>query len=55
MGEPPTSSPKQIAVLEEIQRDPSKIPEIAGRLKREDPALFKELVQFVQSQHGGGG
>ena len=28
--------------------------EIAGRIKREDPGLFMELVQFFQSQQGGG-
>ena len=43
-------SPKLRVVLEEIMRDPSKINHIAARLYREDPALLRELVQFIQSQ-----
>ena len=43
-------SPRLIPVLQEIMRDQSELPEIAARLQREDPALFKELVQFLQSQ-----
>jgi tetratricopeptide (TPR) repeat protein len=43
-------SPKLRVVLEEIMRDPSKINDIAARLQREDPALFQELVAFIQSQ-----
>jgi hypothetical protein len=41
------------AVLAEIMRDRSKIQEIAARLQAEDPELFLELVQFIQSQQGG--
>jgi hypothetical protein len=33
-------------------RDQSKINDIAARLQREDPALFQELVAFIQSQQG---
>ena len=43
-------SPRLIPVLQEIMRDQSKLEEIAARLQREDPALFQELVQFIQSQ-----
>jgi tetratricopeptide (TPR) repeat protein len=43
-------SAKLLAVIEEIMRDQSKLQEIAARLQREDPALFQELVQFIQSQ-----
>jgi len=31
-------------------RDQSKIQEIADRLEAEDPELFMELVQFIESQ-----
>lgn len=47
-------SAKLRPVLEEIMRDQSRLPEIAGRLRGEDPELFKELVAFIQSQQGGG-
>ena len=43
-------SAKLHAVLEEIMRDQSKFQEIAARLQAEDPELFMELVQFIQSQ-----
>ena len=43
-------SAKLLPVLEEIMRDQSKLQEIAGRLQHEDPALFMELVAFIQSQ-----
>ncbi|MBM4164534.1 MAG: tetratricopeptide repeat protein, partial [Lentisphaerae bacterium] len=43
-------SPKLRAVLEEIMRDQSRFQEIAARLQRDDPALFQELVAFIQSQ-----
>jgi tetratricopeptide (TPR) repeat protein len=45
-------SPKLRAVLEEIMRDPSKLQEIAARLQRDDPALFQELLAFIESQQG---
>jgi hypothetical protein len=41
------------AVLERLRRDPSKIEEIATQLQREDPALFTELIEFIQSRQGG--
>ena len=31
-------------------RDPSKFQEIAARLQRDDPALFQELIAFIESQ-----
>ena len=50
MGNEP--SPKLRAVIEKMVRDQSKLQEIADRLQREDPALFQELVQFIESQQG---
>jgi tetratricopeptide (TPR) repeat protein len=47
-------SAKLRPVLEEIMRDQSKIQEIAARLQQEDPPLFMELVEFIQSQQGDG-
>jgi len=50
-GKPGTDpSPKLRAVLEEIMRDQTKLQEIAARLRRDDPALFQELLAFIQSQ-----
>ena len=46
-AEPPT---KLRAVIEQLMRDPSKAPDIFKKLQREDPALFKELIQWIQSQ-----
>jgi hypothetical protein len=37
-------------VIEQLTRDPSKASEIAAKLQHEDPALFMELVQWLQSQ-----
>jgi len=31
-------------------RDPSKVQEVAEKLQREDPALFMELLELIQSQ-----
>lgn len=47
---PAGPSPRLSPVLEEIKRDPSKLQEIAARLQSDDPALFQELVVFIQSQ-----
>ena len=43
-------SPKLRAVIEQLMRDPSNAQEIFGKLQREDPALFKELMQWIQNQ-----
>jgi len=43
-------SPKLRAAIEQLMRDPSKVQQLAAKLKREDPALFLELVQWSQSQ-----
>jgi hypothetical protein len=43
-------SAKLQVVLEEIMRDQLKFQEITARLQRDDPALFQELVAFIQSQ-----
>ena len=43
-------SPKLRAVLEQLMRDPSKASEIAGKLEREDPALLRELLEWIQNQ-----
>lgn len=44
------TSPRLRAVLEEIHRDPLKLRDLAAHLQREGPALFVELVAFMQSQ-----
>jgi tetratricopeptide (TPR) repeat protein len=43
-------SPKLRAVIEQMNRDPSKAQDIAAKLQREDPALFMELLELIQSQ-----
>ena len=43
-------SPKLRAVIEQMMRDPSKAQEIFKKLQGEDPALFEELIQFIQKQ-----
>ena len=40
------------AVIAELQRDPSKTPEIVMRLQRDNPALLTEVVQWIRSQKG---
>jgi len=37
-------------VIEQLMRDQSKAPEIGEKLQREDPELFMELMQWIQSQ-----
>ncbi|HRX55157.1 MAG TPA: hypothetical protein P5016_11625 [Verrucomicrobiales bacterium] len=49
-GEEP--SVKLRPVLDEIMRDQSRLQQVAEKLRAEDPALFKELVQFIQCQQG---
>ena len=34
-------------VIEQLKRDPSKCQEIGDRLKREDPKLFREFMQWM--------
>ena len=46
-AEPP---PKLRAVIEQLMRDPSKAPDIFKKLQGEDPALFEELIQWIQNQ-----
>jgi tetratricopeptide (TPR) repeat protein len=46
-NEPP---PKLRSVIGKLMGNPSKLPEIAGKLQREDPALFQELVQWLESR-----
>ena len=36
-------------MIELLVRDPSKVNEIAAKLQREDPALLKELLQWIQN------
>ncbi|MBF8277206.1 MAG: tetratricopeptide 2 repeat protein [Candidatus Brocadiaceae bacterium] len=43
-------SPKLRAVIEQLNRDPSKAQEIFGKLQREDPALLQELIPLIQRQ-----
>ena len=43
-------SPKLRAVIEELMRDPLKTPEIAAKLKREDPQLLIELTEWIKSR-----
>jgi hypothetical protein len=43
-------SAKLRSVIEQLMRDPSKGQEIVAKLQREDPALFTELMQFIQNQ-----
>ena len=43
-------SPKLRAVIERLMQDPSKAQEIFKKLQGEDPALFEELIQWIQSQ-----
>lgn len=38
------------AVIEQMMRDPSKAQEVFKKLQGEDPALFEELLQFIQQQ-----
>ena len=38
-------SPKLLAVIEQVMRDPSKAQDIAAKLQREDPALLMELLE----------
>jgi len=42
--------PKLRAVIEEMMRDQSKIPEIIARLEQEDPALLLELIKWIKSR-----
>lgn len=42
--------PKLRAVLDEIMFDPSKLQENVARLQRDDPALFLELLAFIESR-----
>jgi len=37
-------------VIEQLMHDSSKIQDIAAKLQREDPALFIELLEWIQSQ-----
>ena len=46
-AEPP---PKLRAVIEQLMRDPSNAQEVAAKLQREDPALLKELMQWIENQ-----
>lgn len=39
-----------LPVLDEIMRDPTKVPEILARLEQENPALLQELLAFIQSR-----
>ncbi len=43
-------SPKLRAIIEQLMRDPLRLQELAEQLRREDPELFLELVQWIQSQ-----
>ena len=43
-------SPQLLQVLQQLMQNPSSVQEIAETLQREDPALFAELMQFLQSQ-----
>ena len=43
-------SPELRAVIEQLMRDPSKLQAIAAQLQRDDPALFRELVEWIQNQ-----
>ena len=43
-------SPQLLQVLQQLMQNPSSVQEIAEKLQREDPALFAELMQFLQSQ-----
>jgi len=43
-------SPKLRVVIEQLMRDPSKAQKIYEKLQREDPALLKELLEFIQNQ-----
>jgi len=42
--------PKLRAVIEEMMRNQSKIPEIIARLEQEDPALLLELIKWIKSR-----
>ena len=46
----PGPSPRLRAVIEQLMREPSRLQEVAARLQEQDPALFTELVQWLQSQ-----
>ena len=46
-------SPRLRAVIEQLQRDPSKLEEVARQLKLEDTELFKEFVQWIESDETG--
>ncbi|MBW2738967.1 MAG: tetratricopeptide repeat protein [Deltaproteobacteria bacterium] len=43
-------SSKLRAVVEEMGRDPSKVQGIAAKLQRDDPKLFMEFLEWIQSQ-----
>lgn len=43
-------TPKLRAVIEQITREPSRFREIADQLRSEDPNLFMEVLQWIQSQ-----
>jgi len=53
-GAPAGMSPRLRAVIVQGMRDPSKVLEIAEQLQREDPELFQELVQWVESPQEAG-
>jgi hypothetical protein len=37
-------------VIEQLMRDPSQAEQIAARLQQENPALLRELMQWIQSR-----
>jgi len=43
-------SPELRAVIDQLMQDPSKAREIFEKLKQEDPALLKELLELIERQ-----
>jgi len=43
-------SPKLLAVIEQMTRDPSKVQANFAKIQHEDPPLFMGLLQWAQSQ-----
>jgi tetratricopeptide (TPR) repeat protein len=43
-------SPKLLALMEQLMRDPLKFQDIAAKLQHEDPALFMELLEWIHNQ-----
>lgn len=50
IGEKKEPSAGLRAVIEQLRSDPSKIEEIFEKLKQEDPALLKELLELIERQ-----